>query len=119
MSNVLEATRESFHELIDDGAVLVDVWGPECKPCLALLPHVVRLAERHPELRVVKLEAPKARRICMELRVHGLPTFLFMRDGQEVARLSASTISPAQLRDWLDGQLEATTNSKEVRSDAG
>ena len=117
MSDVLEATRESFHELTGDGAVLVDVWGPECKPCLALLPHVVRLAERHPELRVVKLEAPKARRICMELGVHGLPTFLLMRDGQEVARLSASTISPAQLRDWLDGQLESTTNSKEVRSD--
>ncbi len=112
---VLEATRESFRELAADGLVLVDVWGPECRPCLALMPHVVRLAERHPELRVVKLEAPKARRLCMELRVHGLPTFLLMRDGQEVGRLSASTISPAQLRDWLHDQMTDPTSREEMR----
>ena len=111
---VLDATRESFRELAADGLVLVDVWGPECKPCLALMPHVVKLAERHPELRVVKLEAPKARRLCIELRVHGLPTFLLMRDGQEVGRLSASTISPAQLRDWLKDQMTDSTSREEI-----
>lgn len=100
---VLEATRETFRELVADGLVLVDVWGPQCRPCLALMPHVARLAEEQPELRVVKLEARKARRLCIELRVHGLPTFLLMRDGQEVDRLSAPQITPAQLREWLNG----------------
>src|ERR1700683_2132613 len=105
---IVEATRENFHELEAAGTVMVDVWGPECKPCLALMPHVARIAEERPELRVVKLEAPKARRVCIELRVHGLPTFLLMRDGEEVGRLSASQLSPAQLREWLDGQLEVS-----------
>jgi len=103
---IVEATRESFRELVADGLVMVDIWGPECKPCLALMPHVARIAEERPELRVIKLEAPKARRLCIELKVHGLPTFLLMRDGEEVARLSASALSPTQLRQWLDGQLE-------------
>jgi hypothetical protein len=33
-----------------------------------------------------------------------------MRDGQELARLSASSISPAQLRSWLTEQLTHVTN---------
>ena len=106
MAEVAEATRENFDELVESGTTLVDVWGPECKPCIALMPHVEKLAEaRDGELRVVKLEAPKARRICIRLGVHGLPTFLLLEDGEEVSRLSASTISPAQLNDWLDKSL--------------
>jgi thioredoxin-like negative regulator of GroEL len=109
VSEVIEATRENFDELVAEGTTLVDVWGPDCRPCLALMPHVEKLADaRAGELRVVKLEAPKARRLCISLQVHALPTFLLMRDGEEVDRLSASTISPAQLQTWLDSSLEGT-----------
>lgn len=104
----MEATRESFDELVESGTTLVDVWGPDCRPCLALMPHVEKVAASREDLRVVKLEAPKARRVCIRLGVHGLPTFLLMRDGSEVARLSASAISPAQLDDWLEENLATT-----------
>ena len=106
MAAVTEATRENFDELDMSGTVLVDVWGPDCRPCLALKPHVEKLAEERDDLKVVMLEAPKARRVCIRLGVHALPTFLLMRDGDEVARLSASTISPPQLHDWLDKTLD-------------
>ena len=105
MGAVSEATRENFDDLVESGTTLVDVWGPDCRPCLALKPHVEKLAEARDDLAVVMLEAPKARRVCIRLKVHGLPTFLLMQDGQEVSRLSASTISPAQLNDWLDKSL--------------
>lgn len=118
-ARVLEATRETFRELVADSLVLVDVWGPQCRPCLALMPHVAQLAEERPGLRVAKLQAPKARRLCIELRVHGLPTFLLMRDGQEVARLSAPQISPTQLRDWLEDQLTHANSEEEVNRSAG
>ena len=104
----MEATRENFDELVESGTTLVDVWGPECRPCLALMPHVEKVAAAREDLRVVKLEAPKARRVCIRLGVHGLPTFLLLRDGEEFARLSASAISPAQLDDWLDENLVKT-----------
>ena len=102
MEGVVEATRETFRDLVAEGTVLVDIWGPECRPCLALMPHVERMASERPDLKVVKLEAPKARRLCIEMQVHGLPTFLLLRDGLEVARISRSVISPAELEDWLD-----------------
>ena len=106
MGAVSEATRENFDDLVESGTTLVDVWGPECRPCLALKPHVEKLAEARDDLTVVMLEAPKARRVCIRLKVHGLPTFLLMHDGEEVSRLSASTISPKQLTDWLDKSLD-------------
>ena len=106
MADLTEATRENFDELVADGTTLVDVGGPECQPCLALMPHVEKLADaRADELKVVKLEAQKARRVCINLKVHGLPTFLLMKEGEEVSRLSASSISPAELNDWLDKSL--------------
>ena len=106
MGAVTEATRENFDEVVGSGTTLVDVWGPDCKPCLALMPHVEKIAQARADLHVVKLEAPKARRVCIRLGVHGLPTFLLLQDGEEVARLSAPMITPAQLNDWLDESLD-------------
>ncbi len=107
MSTLTEATKDNFFDLVGEGVVLVDVWGPSCASCLALLPHVEGLAARHPELRVVKLEAPRARRVCMELRLMGLPAFLLFRDGEEVARLADPALTAERLDGWLAESLAA------------
>ena len=100
---VAEASKETFRDLVADGQVLVDVWGPDCQPCLRLMPHVEKLAEDSGgSLRVVKLEAPKARRLCMELKVMGLPAFLLFRDGQEVARINGPQLTADALSTWFD-----------------
>ena len=102
MGTVADATKENYDELVGEGTVLVDVWGPECRPCSALMPHVEKLAETRQELNVVKLEAPTARRLCMSLKVMGLPAYILYRDGAEVSRLSGPDITPASLEAWID-----------------
>lgn len=106
MGQILDATTETFDQLVAEGTVLVDVWGPACQPCLALMPHVERMADERPELKVVKVEAPKARRLCMNLRVMGLPAYLLFLDGTEVGRLAGGDISADRLEAWVD---ETTT----------
>ena len=101
-----EVTKDNFRELVSEGTTLVDMWGPDCTTCLALMPDVERIAEQKPDVRVVTLEAPKARRLCMELKVMGLPAFLLFRDGQEVSRLAGPTLSAPALQEWLDENLE-------------
>ncbi len=104
-AGIVDATASDFRDLVSQGTVLVDVWGPQCQPCLALLPHVEAIAEKYAgEMRVVKVEAPKARRLCMELGVMSLPGFLLFRDGEEVGRLSDPALSPQRLNQWLDEQ---------------
>jgi len=108
---VTEATKETFRDLVAEGQVLVDVWGPDCQPCLRLMPHVEQMAEGSGgELRVVKVEAPKARRLCMELKVMGLPAFLLFNDGAEVARINGPQVSADALDTWLN---ENRTDDKE------
>ncbi len=103
MSTLVEVTKENFDDLVAQGTVLVDVWGPDCRPCIALMPHVEKMAEaRAADLSIVKLEAPTARRLCMTLKVMGLPAFLLFRDGAEIGRLSGNDITPASLEAWLD-----------------
>ena len=103
---VAEATKENFRDLVAEGTTLVDVWGPDCQPCLALRPLVDQLAvERAEELKVVALEAPKARRLCMELRLLGLPVFLLFRDGEELGRISGGNVTSESLVGWLDSTL--------------
>ena len=98
-------TKENFRDLVAEGVTLVDVWGPSCAPCLAMMPDVEKLAEeRAADMKIVKLEAPTARRLCMELRVMGLPAFLLFRNGEEVDRLDGE-ITPSSLRQWVDTQL--------------
>ena len=112
MGATVAATRETFRDLVAEGTSLVDVWGTDCKQCMALMPAVERIAEEHDELKVVKLEAPKARRLCMELRVMGLPAFLLFKDGQEIARVNGADLTEQRVRAWLDESLN-TGNGKE------
>ncbi|HEX3424575.1 MAG TPA: thioredoxin family protein [Acidimicrobiales bacterium] len=106
-TELVEATRENFADLTAAGTVLVDVWGPDCRPCLALLPAVEALAAKHAgDLQVIKLEAPKARRLCMQLSIMGMPAFLLFRDGKEVARLSDPALTPLALNQWVNEQMK-------------
>jgi thioredoxin-like negative regulator of GroEL len=112
---ISEATKETFRDLVAEGQVLVDVWGPDCQPCLAMMPTVEKLAEESGgSLRVVKLEAPKARRLCMELKVMGLPAFLLFRDGQEVARINGPQVNADALTTWLDDNKAPQTEGLET-----
>jgi thioredoxin 1 len=88
---MIEINSDSFERevLHSSMPVLVDFWGPQCGPCLALMPKVEALAERYGDkVRITKVEAPKNRRLCLTLKVMSLPTFLFFKDGKEVDRLS-------------------------------
>jgi thioredoxin 1 len=83
-----DATLDTFSDLVGHGAVLVDFWGPQCAPCLALMPAVEALEARYDgRLAVVKVNAPENRQICRDLRVLGLPAYLLFSEGREVDRL--------------------------------
>ncbi len=85
----VDATVDTYHDLTAEGSVLVDFWGPRCQPCLAMMPTIAKLEEDSGgAVRVVKVDSTQNREVCRELRVFGLPTYILMRDGEELERLS-------------------------------
>ena len=85
----VDATVETYGDLTGEGSVLVDFWGPRCQPCLAMMQTIAKLEEEAGgAVRVVKVNSTENREICRELRVFGLPTYVLMRDGEELERLS-------------------------------
>lgn len=97
-------TTANFEEevLSADKPVLVDFWGPQCQPCLALMPAVEELAQEvADQVKVVKVNAREAPRLCINLKVIGLPTFLLFNKGEEVARLSGGDITIGDIREML------------------
>jgi len=92
----VEVNADTFDKEVvqSDIPVLVDFWGPACVPCLALMPHVEGLGEKYGEkLKVTKLDASKNRRLCLNLKVLMLPTFLFYKGGKEMDRLTGDSLT--------------------------
>ena len=83
--------------------VMVDFWGPQCQPCLALMPAVEHFEQEYAgKIKVNKLNAPAGNRmLCARLRVLGLPTFLFYKNGVEVKRLSGEQLTKQDIEEAI------------------
>lgn len=77
-----------------DMPVVVDLWGPQCGPCLALMPDVEKLAaEFEGKVKFCKLNVAENRRQAIALKVMGVPTILFYKGGQQVDRITGDEVN--------------------------
>ena len=105
----IEVNADTFEKEVIQSTlpVLVDFWGPQCVPCLALMPHVEGLADKYgSKLKISKIDASKNRRLCLNLKVLGLPTFLFYKDGKEIDRLSGNNLKISDIEAALNKIVE-------------
>ena len=104
-----EVTKDNFDQEVVASRlpVLVDFWGPRCVNCLALMPDVEAMASTHSNvLKVVKVDAPQNRRLCLNLRVLSLPTYLIFKDGKEIERL-VGEVTREKLKGFVSGFVES------------
>jgi thioredoxin 1 len=109
--HAIEVTRDNYVAtvLASPLPVLVDFWGPRCIPCMELLPVVEQLAATYQgRLRVAKVNVTQNRRLCIERQVQLLPTFLFIRNGEEVLRFGEDTTAE-QLREAVSNFVEGSS----------
>lgn len=87
MSNVLHLNNQEFQELISHNElVFVDFFANWCGPCKMLAPSIEKLADEHPEVKVVKIDVDKEGDLAMEYQVQSIPTLITFKNGQPVAR---------------------------------
>lgn len=83
--------KDSWGETIPNstGWVVVDFWGPKCKPCVALMPEIERLAEKYADkMTFYSLDTSKAMRLAMTQGVMSLPVVGFYHNGEKKDELS-------------------------------
>ena len=93
---MLEIDKDNFESEVTGSAtpVVLDFWGPQCGPCLALMPDVEKLAgEFEGKVRFAKVNVAENRRLCISLKVMSVPSFLFFKGGECVDRLSGDEVT--------------------------
>jgi len=82
---VREPTRAEIDAL--PGATLVEFGSPWCGHCRIAQPAIPAAIAGHPDVRHIKIEDASGRRLGRSFNVKLWPTLIFMKDGNEVARL--------------------------------
>ena len=89
---VIEINKDNFEsEFLNSGLpVVMDFWGPQCGPCMAMMPKYHELADNpkyQGKVKFCSTDTSKNRRTAVNMKVMSLPAFVFYKDGKEAARL--------------------------------
>ena len=69
------------------GATVLEGGTDWCGWCIGAQPHIARVLGQHPSIRHLKIEDGKGRPLGRSFSVKLWPTLVFLKDGQEVARV--------------------------------
>ncbi|WP_165175153.1 thioredoxin domain-containing protein [Desulfovibrio sp. ZJ369] len=106
---MLIVDKENFEAEVLNSAVpvIVDLWGPQCGPCLALMPQVEELAGQYEgKIKFCKLNVAENRRLVISLKVMAVPTILFYKGGQNVQRISSDQVTLEAIRAGAESLLQ-------------
>jgi thioredoxin 1 len=84
-----EPTRAEIDAM--KGSVLLEFGVPWCPHCQAAQPRIAAALSRHPNVRHLKIEDGKGRRLGRSFQVKLWPTLIFLKDGVEIDRLTRPT----------------------------
>lgn len=104
---IQKVTNEDFQSEVLDASepVLVDFSATWCGPCRVAEPIVERVAESFVgRAKVVKVDIDDAPELAQQFGVRGVPTFVFIKDGEEVDRLVG--LSSQKLDQYFNDKLE-------------
>ena len=111
MSSLMTVTSETFEPEVlgSDLPVIVDFYADWCPPCRMLGPMLDRLAvEFSGRIKFVKINSDAENALAASFQVTGLPTVVFMENGQNVGQF-AGLPEESALRNELEKWLESRT----------
>lgn len=106
---IKDTTTETFMEDVVEASkevpVLVDFWGPGCKPCETLKPLLENLVRSMGgAIKLVKINAQEAYQIARQLQVQSVPTVFCFKNGQPVDAFQGA-LPESELRKFINKQL--------------
>jgi thioredoxin 1 len=107
MSTVVVISDAEFDQTVlkSDKPVMIDFWAEWCQPCKMLTPTVEELAgEFEGQILVGKLNVDDNPNTATTYGIRGIPTLLFIKDGQVVQQL-VGVKSKAEIKKVIEENL--------------
>lgn len=84
------ATEEPAREEVDrmEGPTVIEFGAPWCGYCMAAQPLLAEAFAGHPQVRHIKIEDGKGRRLGRSFGIKLWPTLVFLTGGLEIARIT-------------------------------
>lgn len=89
MADLVHVSDANFEQEVvkSELPVLVDFWAPWCGPCRAITPILEKLAVKYDgKLKVCKVNTDESPETPGKFNIHGIPTLIVFKNGQEVGR---------------------------------
>lgn len=83
---VIEPSRAAIDALA--GATVLEFGAPWCGWCRGAIPLATAALEKYPAVRHIKVEDGSGKPLGRSYRIKLWPTFVFLRDGKEVGRVT-------------------------------
>lgn len=112
MSKPIHVTDSEFEEKVlkSPTPVVVDFWAPWCGPCRMVAPILDQLAEEYGDKIVIaKVNTDENPQWAMKYGVQGIPTMLFVKDGELFNRMVGAAPKPT-IQHHVDAMLATVTN---------